>query len=53
VQEAAEGDAAAREAVDRCRIAFQNRREEKVAEALSAYEQPANPVELRSLMGMD
>lgn len=53
VQDAADGDPAARQAVDRCRVAFENRQKERVAEALSAYEQPANPAELQSLMGLD
>jgi hypothetical protein len=53
VQEAAEGDPAAREAVDRCRVAFQSAAAGTVGEALSAFEQPAQPSELRSLMGMD
>ena len=53
VQDAAEGDPAAREAVDRCRVAFANRREQKIGEALAAVEQPADPAELRALMGLD
>jgi hypothetical protein len=53
VQEAAEGDPAAREAIDRCRVAFAASSAGVVGEALSAYEQPAQPGELRSLMGMD
>ena len=53
VQDAAEGDPQAREAVDRVRIAFANRREQKVGEALSALEQPAQPSELQELMGLD
>jgi hypothetical protein len=53
VQDAAEGDRAAVEAVDRCRVAFTNRQAQHVGEALSALEQPANPTELQSLMGLD
>jgi hypothetical protein len=53
VQDAAEGDHAAREAVDRCRVAFANRQGQKVGETLSALEQPANPAELQSLMALD
>ena len=53
VQDAAEGDRAAREAVDRCRVAFASRRANRVGESLAAVEQPANPAELRSLMGLD
>jgi len=53
VQDAAEGDARAREAVDRCRVAFGSSAAGVVGEALSALEQPAQPGELRSLMGMD
>jgi hypothetical protein len=53
VQDAAEGDRAAVEAVDRCRVAFTNRQDQKVGEALSAVEQPANPTELQTLMGLD
>jgi hypothetical protein len=53
VQEAAEGDRAAREAVDRCRVAFQAAAAGTVGETLSAYEQPADPGELRALMGLD
>jgi hypothetical protein len=53
VQDAAEGDAGALEAVDRCRVAFANRRRQAVAEALDALEQPADPAELRALMGLD
>jgi hypothetical protein len=53
VQDAAEGDQTAREAIDRCRVAFANRRDQRVGEALSALEQPAQPAELRALMGLD
>lgn len=53
VQEAAEGDQAAREAVDRCRVAFANRQAQHVGEALSALEQPADADELKELMGLD
>jgi len=53
VQEAAEGDPAAREAVDRCRVAFASAASGHVGEALSALEQPAQPGELQSLMGLD
>ena len=53
VQDATEGDKTALEALDRVRVAFANRRAQNVAEALSALEQPANPAELQSLMGLD
>ena len=53
VQDAAEGDAQAREALDRVRVAFANRRSQRVGETLAAVEQPANPAELQSLMGLD
>jgi hypothetical protein len=53
VQDAAEGDRAAREAIDRVRVAFANRQVGKVGEALAALEQPAQPAELQSLMGLD
>ena len=53
VQDAAEGLPGAREAVDRCRVAFRSSAAGTVGEALSALEQPAQPGELRSLMGMD
>jgi hypothetical protein len=53
VQDAADGDGAARQAVDRCRVAFASRQAGAVGEALAAFEQPANPTELQSLMGLD
>jgi hypothetical protein len=53
VQDAAEGAPGARDAVDRCRTAFRSSAAGSVGEALSAFEQPAQPGELRSLMGMD
>ena len=53
VQDAAEGDSRAREAVDRCRVAFRSAAQNEPGEVLSALEQPAQPGELRSLMGMD
>jgi hypothetical protein len=53
VQDAAEGDHSAREAIDRVRVAFANRRHQRVAEALAAAEQPADAAELQSLMGLD
>jgi hypothetical protein len=53
VQDAAEGDSGALQALDRVRVAFANRRRQAVAEALSAREQPARGDELRSLMGLD
>ena len=53
VQDAAEGLPGAREAVDRCRVAFRSSAAGTVGEALSAFEQPTQPGELRSLMGMD
>ena len=53
VQDAAEGDHQAQEAVDRCRVAFTNRQANAVGEALAAVEQPANPGELQALMGLD
>jgi hypothetical protein len=53
VQDAAEGDASAREAVDRCRVAFRSATAGAVGEALAAFEQPAQPAELQSLMGLD
>jgi hypothetical protein len=52
VQEAARGNQAARRTVDRYRQAFENRRAQKVAEALAAVEQPADPAELQALMGL-
>jgi len=53
VQEAAEGDPRAREAVDRCRVAFATAARGDVGEALSAFEQLARPGELHALMGLD
>lgn len=53
VQDAAEGDPRAQEAIDRVRVAFANRAGQRVGEALAAFEQPAQPAELRSLMGLD
>jgi hypothetical protein len=53
VQDAAEGDRSAREAIDRCRVAFRSSAAGVVGEALSALEQPAQPGELQSLMGLD
>jgi hypothetical protein len=53
VQDAAEGDPEALEAVERCKVAFANRQAGKVGEALDAHEQPANPAELQALMGLD
>jgi len=53
VQDAAEGDRSAREAVDRCRIAFRSAALNRPGEALSALEQPARAGELQSLMGLD
>lgn len=53
VQDAAEGDTEALEALDRVRVAFANRKAQRVGEALSALEQPARPEELKSLMGLD
>jgi hypothetical protein len=53
VQDAAEGDHAAQEAIDRVRVAFSNRKAQTVGEALAAHEQAADPAELKSLMGLD
>jgi hypothetical protein len=53
VQDAAEGDRSAREAVDRCRVAFRSAALNRPGEALSALEQPAHARELQSLMGLD
>jgi len=53
VQDAAEGDRTALEQLDRVRVAFANRRGQHVAEALAAVEQPADPAELQTLMGLD
>jgi hypothetical protein len=51
VQDAAAGDPTARDAVDRCRIAFANAGH--VGEAFDALEQPAQAGELQTLMGLD
>jgi len=51
VQDAAEGDPHARQAVERIRQGFQGAAD--VGEALSAAEQPADPNELQKLMGLD
>lgn len=53
VQDAAEGDRDAVEALDRVRVAFASRQAQHVGEALTATEQPANPAELQTLMGLD
>jgi hypothetical protein len=53
VQDAAAGDPEAREAIDRCRIGFQSAAANRVGEILAAYEQPADPAELQTLMGLD
>jgi hypothetical protein len=53
VQDAAHGDVEAREALDRVRVAFANRRAQRVGESLAAVEQPADASELQSLMGLD
>jgi hypothetical protein len=53
VQDAAEGHRAARERVDRKRVAFATSARGDVGEAFAAYEQPADPAELQSLMGLD
>jgi hypothetical protein len=53
VQDAAEGLPGAREAVDRCRVAFASAARGEPGEALSAREQPAHAGELQSLMGLD
>jgi hypothetical protein len=53
VKDAATGDAEARAVVDRCRVAFESAAANRVGEALEAREQPADPAELQSLMGLD
>jgi hypothetical protein len=53
VQDAAAGDPEAKEAVDRCRVAFSSAQAGAVGEALAAAEQPADPAELQRLMGLD
>jgi hypothetical protein len=53
VQDAAQGDVEAREVLDRVRVAFANRRAQRVGESLAAVEQPADASELQSLMGLD
>lgn len=52
VQDAAEGDSAARERVDRYRTAFANASSNTFGEMLEAQEQPADPAELQKLMGL-
>lgn len=52
VQDAAQGDKTARAALDRCRTAFANSTAGRPGEILSASEQPADPSELQTLMGL-
>ena len=52
VKDAAEGDPAARRLIDRYREIFRRRQTGAVAEMLDAHEQPANPVELTSELGL-
>ncbi len=51
IWDASEGDVRAKAALDRIRHAFNHRTD--VAEVLSAFEQPADPKELQSLLGSD
>lgn len=51
VQDAAAGDPRAAAALDRIRTAFHN--SGSIGEMLAATEQPANPVEMQSEMGLD
>ena len=53
VQDASDGDKAARERVDRYRTAFANAAVNAFGEMLDAREQPADSGELQTLMGLD
>lgn len=53
VQDAAEGDAAALEALDRERVKLANVQAGRPGEIWAAYEQPADPAELQRLAGLD